>query len=366
MKTFALISLSGLLMGNQSCEKEAPIEPSGRTLKKVVEMGSIRSPKMTLPGGGVFDFQFVANQQIFGVMTENQNFAVKYNPIIIDPVTSGSGDGKYFNVSKLDQKLLLSLGTTSSPESVRLTLSRASWCMANLPQFKFAGSVNSYEIVGGGGISIGFTPGGSHDVSNVGLGFQAEKAQMDLSLQALHPLTNLNGQVKKTIIAGVNVTQDQTSSKISAGIQWGLLSIGGNYYYQTPLATVTKMGLTKAVNKMSTALTKEEWYTRVIYNEDKYLIISGGRDLGIEDGDEMYIYNEENFWMGAPCNSELRGSFINRQAAVAKVIVESVGDEISKVRVVEQSSQLPEIGAKVILSQFHTLDYKSPDAKVGQ
>jgi len=62
-KIAVLIVGAAMTMGNQKCQQKAAAPPP-RILKKIVDMGAIRSSPVVFPGGGSFDFRFVANQQI--------------------------------------------------------------------------------------------------------------------------------------------------------------------------------------------------------------------------------------------------------------------------------------------------------------
>lgn len=348
IKISGLLSTAGLLMGNQSCQQQQ-VAPQ-RTLKKIVEMGSIKSPSVQLPAGGTFDFRFVANQQMYGVIAESEKFALRSSPPIIqDP--SGLTDSKYFNVSTNDAKMVQKALNGKSSDVV---FSRESWCMVNMPQAKLAGSVNSFEMVGGGGLSLGF---GQSGPITTGLGvsgnFNVEYLQLDVSLRAEPPLKG----PYTTQLGAVNVTADQTKTKVSIGIDLGMFSLGPSFYYQTPLAAVTKNAFTTALSDLSKQI-KEDWYTRVMVDNDVEMILVGGRDVGLEVGDELLVYNENHGWSGEPCNSTYAGNTgTGSSSYYAKIVVSSVGDNLSEAKVVEISPTSPngraEVGAKVRLSRLH-------------
>ncbi|HWU42617.1 MAG TPA: hypothetical protein VN132_04230, partial [Bdellovibrio sp.] len=156
MKTYAkiatLVAGAAMMMGNQKCQQQAATPP--RALKKIVDMGSISSSPINFPGGSSFDFQFVANQQIYGVLQESQDFAFKYAPPIAtapaNSTTTASGDTNLFNLSTSDSAMMKASAKAANKANYDVQYAQTAWCMVNLPQVKIAGSVNSFEMLGGG------------------------------------------------------------------------------------------------------------------------------------------------------------------------------------------------------------------------
>ncbi|MDG0815688.1 hypothetical protein [Bdellovibrio svalbardensis] len=365
MKTYGkiavLIAGAAMTMGNQKCQQQAA-QPPARVLKKIVDMGAIRSSAINFPGGASFDFQFVANQQIYGVLQESKEFAFKYAPpIATAPATSttnANGDTNMFNLTKADGAMMKASALEAGKSNYEVQYAQTAWCMANLPQVKIAGAVNSFELIGGGGITLGFTPAGAYPTNGLAsAGLNLQFAQLDLSMVATRPLTS-------TVVGAANVTSKQTKTSVNFSLNFGALSVGPSAYYQTPLATVSKTALAKAVSGLSEQLKKDEWYTRVMANHDTHLIIVGGADVGLEVGDQLLVYNEEYYWDGEPCNSKYLGGGAAANAAVAKIEIDYVGDEIARGKVIEQNDYNAVVGAKVKLSKFHAADYVPPGAGV--
>jgi len=356
-KASLIVLGAGMMMGNQKCEqKQAP-----RSLKKIVEMGAITSSPINFPGGASFDFQFVANQQVYGVLTDNEHFTLRYAPPIAAPPSQVvNGDDGFFNLTSADGQAMKVFAKESGKDNYVVQYSKTAWCMVNLPQADIAGSVNSFELLGGGGLSLGFTPAGPISTAAItGGSFNVQQAQLDLSMVATRPLTS-------KVMAAANVTSKQTKTKVSLGISFGVWSVGPSAYYQTPLATVTKKALSKAVDDLDSQLQGEEWYTRVLANHDTHIMIVGGSDVKLEAGDQLLIYNEDYYWEGEPCNSKYIGGGAQVNSAVAKIEIDWVGDEISRGKIIEATDSNPVIGAKVKLYKFHAADYKAPAAGVGQ
>ncbi|UOF01174.1 hypothetical protein [Bdellovibrio reynosensis] len=355
LKIAVLIAGAAMTMGNQKCEQK-PQEQT-RTLKKIVELGSIAASPIAFPGGSAFDFRFVANQQVYGVLLESSEFTLKYNPpIAVPPEQVRSGDNNFFNLTKADGVAMKAFAQAAGKDNYNLQYAKTAWCMVNLPQAKISGAVNAFELIGGGGLTLGYTPAGTHSVSGTA-GFNAEWAQLDLSMVATRPLTD-------KVMAAANVTSKQTKTKVNMSINFGVWSVGPSAYYQTPLAQVTKNALVKSVSSLNEQLKTEEWYTRVMANHDTHLIVVGGTDVKLEVGDQLLVYNEEYYWEGEPCDSRYLGGGAQASSAVAKIEIDWVGDEISRGKVIEQNDENAVVGAKVKLFKFKDASYKPADPGV--
>lgn len=361
MKGTVLTLGAALTMGNQKCENSSAGDGAqGRTLKKIVELGALRASPIQFPDGSAFDFAFVANQQIYDVLLNSSDLTLKYNPTIAVPPQEVNSVGRdsFFNLTQADGKKMKAFAQAAGKYNYDVQYAKTAWCMVNLPQAKVAGSINSFEMIGGGGLTLGFNPNGSsNSIGLTGASFAVQSAQLDLSLIATRPLTS-------KAIASSNVTSKQTKTNISFGLNFGAFSIGPSAYYQTPLAAVTKTALSKAVTSLNTSLQSEDWYTRVLANHDSHLIVVGGLDVNLEEGDELLVYNEDYYWEGEPCNSKYLGGGAAANAAVAKIRIDWVGDEISRGYVIEQSDENAVIGAKVKLYKFHDPNYTPIDPGV--
>lgn len=360
IKATVLTAGAALTMGNQKCENaqteaEAPV----RSLKKLVELGELRASPIRLPDGSAFDFAFVANQQIYDVLLNNSDVTLKYNPTIAIPPSELSLNSRdsFYNLTQADGKMMKTFSQAAGKYNYDVQYAKTAWCMVNIPQAKIAGSINAFEMTGGGGLTIGFNPSGSTTSPTIGGSFNVQSAQLDLSMVATRPLTT-------KAIASASVTAKQTKTNVSFGLNLGMFTIGPSYYYSTPLASVTKSALKKAVNTLNTTLAKEDWHTRVLANHDSHLVIVGGLDVKLEEGDELLVYNEDYYWAGEPCNSQYLGGGAAANAAVAKIRVDWVGDEISRGRVIEQNDENAVIGAKVKLYKYHAADYTPIDPGV--
>ncbi|MBK9323367.1 MAG: hypothetical protein IPM97_10560 [Bdellovibrionaceae bacterium] len=348
LKSGMLIVTAGLMMGNQSCQQE-PVAP--RELKRMIEMGKVISPKIDLPQGGSFDFEFVANQQIYGVLQKSEHFALRYAPPVESvPDMPSRGSQKTVNVSSNDRTMLKAFAANGG-FSEKAQYSTEAECMINLPSSRIAGSVNAFEMIGGAGVKIGFTQAGPINVgglSNVGIAIQW--AQLDLSMLATHPLT-------QSVLAATNVSSKQTKTQVNFTLDVGGFSVGPSAYYQTPLAKVTQKALTTGAEELYKQInSKEEWYSRVLMNHDTHLVMLGGTNVNAKIGDRFNIYNELYYWEGEPCRSRYYGG--GSSSPVATIEIDWVGDEVSRGKVVDQTDENPVLGAKVKILKL------APDAPV--
>lgn len=360
IKVIVLVGSAGVMMGNQKCEQQP--QAKARTLKKIVEMGAMKSSPFLVPGGGSFDFQFVANQQLYGVIAESGDFTVRNAPTISGDPTNPEVENP-ISLTPGDEKLLAKSMSEAKQSDFRAEFSRTAWCMVNLPQAKLGGSVNAFEMIGGGGITVGFSPNGNSGLG-VGGDFDVEYAQLDVSMHALPPLG-------KSRLADVNINAKQTKTKVSFKINFGAFGVGPKYYYQTPLASVTKTALKTGVTSLATAMSKDKWYTRVFMDHDTHVTIVGGRDVNLEVGDRLRIYNEEYAWAGEPCNSQYLGSVgLGEDSYYATVEVVSVGDELSRVKVVEFAPNSMQrralVGGKVVLDKLREQIEAEKQAQLAQ
>lgn len=325
LKALLLVGGAGLTMGNQSCEQQ---QVKTRELKKVIDLGSISAPSIQLPGGGLFDFRFVANQQLSGVLMEAEGFAFRYQPVV-----SSSGDLGM----KLTDSDVVMMKTGDGGNGV-VNWSKEASCMVNMPVARVYGSVNAFEMIGGGGLTIGYGVNGAYPIAGIEASFNVDVAQMDLSMAAVHPLT-------MEPLAAVNVNSEQTKVSFKFGIPLGPLFLGPSGYYQTPLAQVTKSGLTKAVAGIKDQMAKYEWSTRVLRNMDTHLMIVGGKNLNLEEGDQLAVYNEEYYWDGEPCNSTFRYGLAKDPVAIIEL--DAVSDGLSRGKIVTQTQENAVLGALV-------------------
>ncbi len=362
VKTVSTILLSGLAlstMGNTGCNQQA--KPPARVLKKIVEAGKVGSPPVQFPDGTGFDFEYVATQQMASVFMESAFFTLRtVEPITVNPisgasVTTADISGRY-NLQSSDAQMFRETAAGAGIKNLNpLVLSPDAWCMANIPQFRMDANVNAFEMIGGGGATIGFGPGGNFPLPGAGLSFDLKYFQLDMSFHAMAPATNTKDAVS-TILGAVNVDSKQTRTQVSITIPLKGINFTPNYYSSTPLAKVTKTGLTIGASGLGTQLSKFDWSSRVLLDADNFVIIIGGHDVGIEEGDEFDIFNVKYIWEGESCKSRLLGDEgADGSSFVAKIRIKTVSNGTAKGEVILRDSigTKPVLGALVKLSKFH-------------
>ena len=338
-KALLTLPFAGLLMGNSSCQQSASAPPV-RALKKIIDIGTISASNLQIPGGGTFDFASVAEQEDYVAFSASDGFAMRYLPPLstVNPSPASS-----LKMSNKDMSIVMAASAKAS-SSLGSHWSTEASCMVNLPMAQMHTAVNSFEMVGGGGVTIGYNANGVQAPAVGSLNFQLQSAQLDLSMIATQPLS-------QAVLGAINVTADQTKTNLSATINLGLFSIGPNYWYQTPLSTVTMNALNKGVAAVKAALTKEEWYTRVLENDDFSLTIIGGDNVNLQLGDEVAVFNDAYYWSGTPCASTYVGGAAQNPVAVIKII--AVGDTISVGQVIMRTDENAVVGAKARLYKLH-------------
>lgn len=352
-KSSLMIPAALMLMGNQSCQKT--VVPQ-RELKKFVELSKIQTQPLYLPGGGVFDFKTVSNQQLQGALFDVGGL-MSITPFqSVSSSTSGNsaanGD-KFFNVQKISEdgesqtlsKIDQSLFQKYSTNAPDIQFSKEASCFINMPHMKIHGSINSFELVSTTGLSLGYSPVAAMPVGGISADMKFDRAQLDMSMVATHPMTD-------KVIAAVNLTADQTKTQFSLGLDLGIFRLGPSFYNQTPLAEVTKTALRKSLQGIKDQLIAQEWTTRVLVNHDTHISLRGGTDVGLKVGDILKVYNEMGYWIGEPCgeNSQYIGSA--GKTSVATIELEAVGDSISIGKVTEQTDEAAVPGAVVKVFKF--------------
>ena len=319
--------------------KKAPkVEP--RVLKRLVEMGQVTSSPFNLPAGGKFDFQFVMNAQMYDVIQNHTGFAINYVQPVAAPIASPLSVG--------DQKLM-KVWSKSVSQAPQGGYSLDSSCLMYMPMAKLSGTVRSFEAKSGIGLSIGFSPAGPLDPGSGSgggsLSLDIKTAQLDLGVVAVSPMATVS---TSTILASAEATAKQTQTNIGLSINFGNFRIGPQFFFQSPLAQVTRKALTNALTDLNAKMQFMPWFTRVIYNHDTHLVVTGGNNVGLKEGDQLAIFNEEHYWQGEPCNSLYIGGFKqNGKTPTAIIELESVGQDISRGRVIQQDSMYNvRLGAK--------------------
>lgn len=349
VKGLVLSGLSFGIMGNSSCDKQDPA-PEQRMLRRRVQMGKINAPPIELPqsfGGKKFDFSYVANMQMYDILRRTQSFSTAD----VDPNQTWNSDGldnslkDDFNSCgyEEDQEAQVYSGLTGQKMAGSLasktSMSQSAACLIDMPQARIEGDILDFQLTSGGGISVGL---GSIKFLKA-LDFSFEKYQLDVTLRAKHPLEIGDHYFSTTL-------QKSFGKKMSVGatIDFGAISLGPKYYFQSPLSKVVDEGLTMAVTDLRNNWSKDDpWYAMVLRSCDKYLYINGGmgNDAGLKVGDIVAVKNVTYFWYGESCKSKLKGEMSLKPVAYAKII--SVGRNISAAEIIERDPNYPHLPDRI-------------------
>lgn len=339
VKGCALVLIAGSMMGNQSCEQQKP--PEARELRRRVQMGQVMAPAIALPQGGTFNFQYVANVQMYDVLSKTKSFSTAK----VDPSKTYDPSG----LSNEDKALFNQCGDEESQESVHVNgklmsksiIYRESACMINLPQAVISGNILDFTLISSSGArlslaGIPFAPSVS---------FNIKRYELSLAMRAMHPL-----------IPGGHAVGDRyviaTTSKESFGREWGaslgltfsMLGLGLDHYQKTPMRQIVEEGLTDAIQDLKSQWNQAEpWYGMVLRNCDKYIYINAGNssDAGLQVGDIVRVQNVDYEWSGKACESTLLGAVDYAGGPVAYARVRSVGNTISTAEIIERDPQYP-------------------------
>ncbi len=375
--------IAGLSMGNEGCEEQ---QDKPRVLKMDIEIGTLKGRVVKMPNGETVDFPYVANSLFYRQVINHDHFVIG-NPVptslmlasqggqfkaqsitdasSAEAAPSGLVSGR--DVAVLEQYSLLrqtrlegqSLmqGRVSEREVVEgkttaAEVSKLPACLYDLPQSLLGGEVISFQMTGGGGIGIGYGPGGDLPGSAAGrIDFQSSK--LELGLRTDDPLT------QQAIAIGDGIARQSQ-------VQFGLdfvpgIPIGISFFYNTPITDVIRNamddGLNQIVDRYKNLLStnkdwNEVWESRVIYdpeivNNDTHIAFRGGYRAGVKIGDTFQVTNLHYAWEGAACYTRLKYKIPLTVSPIAEATVVSVGDNVSVAIVKYLMEQKIQPGAQI-------------------
>jgi len=353
LKAATLVGLSGMLMGNQSCNQAAA---PARVLARRVQLGQVTAPAITLPAtvsNSQFNFQYVANQQMLTVLSATKTFSTAN----IDPNAVYTPAGLDADISNDFNNCTSSTDTTMAPtfipagrsaSGMNEVMTNSNSCVINMPQAIVNGSINDFTLVGGGGLSL--------SLANVALlpsaNFSFQSYSLQVEMSAKFPLDPGNNA-----FASQTTNTSGYGGSLSATLNFGALSLGPSAYYQTPLSTITMNGLTSATTDLANQWSSQDpWYASVLKACGTFIYINGSSDLGLKVGDIVAIKNVTYEWNGTPCDSQSLGNVPDVNPVEYAQIV-SLGDNLSVAQILKGNSAYPQgnssvyAGARVYMYQ---------------
>lgn len=355
-KSVAAVGLASLMMGNEGCEQQ-----DGRAMRRRVNMGKITAPKIQLPAGqGTFDFEYVANAQMYDVLRRTQSFSTS----TIDPLKSYSPDGlSDSEAAQFNQCMDPEDAYSASGLLTKSIISERAACVIDLPQGVVSGNILDFRLTSSGGLSlslaqVAFLPS---------LSFDFKRYELAMTLKVMDPL-----------IAGHNIaatSQQSYGSEFGAEAQLNFsgLSLGPTFYYNSPLRAVVEDGMIQSLKDLKKQWdVSHPWYATVLRNCDKsiYINAGGASDAGLVVGDVVKVHNVKYRWQGEVCSSALTNTTINPEAvAYAKVI--SVGDTMSIAQIIDNDpenypyslDQVIKPGARVYMHQAYSPETQQAQQK---
>lgn len=348
LKAVLAFSFAGLLMGSEGCE-----EPAARTLRRRVHMGKIEAPSIVLPQGqGTFDFEYVANAQMYDVLRRTESFSTS----TIDPLKSYSPDGlsdseaSQFNQCMDPEDAEFS----ASGLSLKSVISERAACLIDLPQGVVSGNILDFRLTSAVGASLSL----SQVAFLPGLSFDFKRYELSMALNVMDPMiTNHN-------IAATSQQSYGSETGVNAQLSFGGFNLGPKFYYNSPLRQVVEEGMIQSLTDLKRQWdASHPWYAMVLRNCDKSIYINAGNktDAGLMVGDVVKIQNVKYRWQDAVCSSRLLGTTVNSEP-VAYAKITSVGDTMSIATVIDDDAQnypysLEQVikpGARVYMHKLYT------------
>lgn len=326
-----------LSMGAEKCTKKPEPQPEPRQLRRRVQLAPIQAPVIELPeqlGRKKFDFAFVANMQMYDILSKTQSFTTA----TIDP--NETWDPSDLNEDSKDR--FNQCGDADDvgvqnyhywSNSKMQAISRNAACMIYMPQAKIEGSVIDFTLTTDIDVSLGLK-----EIPFLNfVKFKMSKYMISVDLRAKHPM-----EIGDHYFSTVIMDKWAKDWGASVGLDLGALTLGPSGYFKTPLKNMVNEAFTEAVKKLRDQWTADEpWYAMVMKSCDKYIYINGGygNDVGLKTGDIVRIQNVKYFWDDQVCKSRLIGEIRGETVAYAKVT--TVGRNISEAWIIQGDPNYP-------------------------
>jgi len=91
------------------------------------------------------------------------------------------------------------------------------------------------------------------------------------------------------IISAVRTEGTASAGGFGMGVNYKLVSFGGDAYFRTPLGRATAMAMGRAVDKVLEDIPKEYWEPRVAEGGPDLVIVNGGDNVGLKAGDRFLV-----------------------------------------------------------------------------
>jgi len=336
IKLGLLLGVVVVSLGNEKCEEDGVQK---RELKRRVQMGALRAPRISLPQGGQFDFQYVANAQMYDILRKTNSFSTAtIDPAkIYDPSGLSQEEAQVFHQCE-DEVVDHLMPNGISQKS---TFSQLAACMIDMPQGILSGNILDFTLVNKGGVSLRL----NQVPYLTGASFEFQRYELSVTMRVMHPLQR-GGNVPGDRKIITTTAQEKHSKDFGVGLNlnFGGFELGPSYYYRSPLRKVVDEALSASLEDLKNQWNSAEpWYAMVLRACDKYIYLNAGNasDAGLKVGDLLRIQNVNYRWRGESCRSDLMGSvdFVGGPVGYARVV--SVGDNISAAVIIDADPQFP-------------------------
>ncbi len=196
------------------------------------------------------------------------------------------------------QKTSFTAGSEDSPVQDTVDPQKVS-CEIDPVDFNIKTTVYSFELTNRTKVKFGFN---LLETFLKALGFKINLKQgtLNLAMKATDPM---NESVLLAYESGQGLLKERD---LGFEFSLGEIALGFDFYRKTPLANLSQAGLQDGFAKISAKLATLDWQNKVSKVPDENtVILAVGTAAGIRKGDQFNIYNVENIWQGAPCQSVL-------------------------------------------------------------
>ena len=146
-------------------------------------------------------------------------------------------------------------------------------------QLLLYGSVTEFgEADKGGGLSFGFSCFSGAKSTKVGVSPQWSKGSIAMDIRVVDATT---GRIIKNFKVSEKVSSEGWS--LQAGMDQ--ISVGNNFFTNTPLGQAARRCITKVVDKFASISASRPWEGRVVEVEDGVVFINAGEIAGVKKGD---------------------------------------------------------------------------------
>lgn len=340
---FLTIGFIGFMaMGVESCEGTS----KERYLRLSADVGPVKAQIIKLPDGRIIDYPYIANALFYYALMRDPHFIID-RPIQVGYPTVTSTVGgiqKSRLLADSDEVLLARYGFIKKAGAGRASLfSKATEvpiCIAQSPEVRLSGNVITFELIGGGGVHVGYPGGGGGIPGGMGGSLNLETTRLSVTLQSEDPLSR----------RPIAIDEGHASEvKLDASFNY-MGFIGLDFFFKTPLFGVVTSAFQESIDnlvtthmsRMSVQKWTEAWQSKVIFDPviadgDTHIAIRGGWRANIRKGDQFSVFNMHYKWIGSECESTLDYAIAHPLEPIAEITVVEAAQDVAVARVTKTS-----------------------------